>query len=88
MKRNQQFILREIAGKVVLVPFGQKALDMNGIVTLNETAKFLWEKCEEDCVAADLEAALMEEYKIDKETAANAVEIFVTKMKEAGCLDE
>lgn len=88
MKINKNFLLRKVADKNVLVPFGDGAFDFNGIVTLNETAKFLWEKCEDGSTIADLEAALMDEYKIDKETAAKAVEIFVNKMKEAGCLDD
>ena len=44
MKRNDEFILKSIAGMTVLVPFGLKSFDVNGIIKLNETAKFLWDR--------------------------------------------
>ena len=42
MKRNDEFILKSIAGMTVLVPFGLKSFDVNGIIKLNETAKFFF----------------------------------------------
>ena len=61
MKRNNDFILRELAGQYILIPFGKNAIDFNGVVNLNDTAKFLWEACENDIDTAELKSALIAE---------------------------
>ena len=43
MKKSDSFILKEVAGNTVLVPFGEKAVSFDGIITLNDSAKFIWE---------------------------------------------
>ena len=47
MKRTKEFIKRNIAGEIVLVPSGQTAREFNGMVTLTETGEFIWEHIEE-----------------------------------------
>ena len=88
MKINENFVLKEVAGSWILVPFGSGAVDFNGVITLNDTAKFLYEKCNEEIVPDKLIDALIEEYNIDDTTAKNAVKIFINQLKEAGCIDE
>lgn len=87
MKRNDEFILKSIAGMTVLVPFGLKLFDVNGIIKLNETAKFLWDHSTDDFTAETLINDLMKEYKIDRETAAESVDIYIDKMKEVGSIE-
>ena len=48
MKRTKEFIKRNIAGEIVLVPSGQTAREFNGMVTLTETGEFIWEHIEEE----------------------------------------
>ena len=40
--RDEDFILREIAGEAVLVPVGENTELSNSIISLNETSVFLW----------------------------------------------
>ena len=87
MRRNDEFILKSIAGMTVLVPVGLKSFDVNGIIKLNETAKFLWDHSTGDFTAETLINDLMQEYKIDRETAAESVEIYIDKMKEVGSIE-
>lgn len=87
MKKNNDFVLNDVAGNWILVPYGENAIDFNGVITLNETAKFLWENCLEDVDVDLLKNKLIEEYKIDNETAQNAVDMWIEQMKEAGCIE-
>ena len=87
MKRKENFTLREIAGNFIIVPFGDEALDFNGLITLNDSARFLWEKSEGEFTVDGLKTALIEEYGIDDSTASEAVEVFLSQMKEVGCLE-
>lgn len=87
MKRNQNYVVKELMGSFVLVPLGQAAIDFNGVITLNETAKFMWEAAEGDFTAADLEKALIKKYEIDSQTAKKAAESFINTLKEEGCIE-
>ena len=81
MKLKDGFLLREVAGKTVVLPTGGD-LDLNMMITLNETAKFLWVKLQEEISESDLVAALQAEYELDEATATSAVAGFVGKLKE------
>ena len=47
MKLKSGFLLREVAGQVVVLPTGGN-LDLDMMITLNETGKFLWERLESE----------------------------------------
>lgn len=87
MKRRDGFLLREVAGTCVVVPFGERSLDFGGMVTLNETARFLWELLEHDTDERALLLALTNEYEIDEETAGQDIRRFLTTLQEGGCLE-
>ena len=84
--KKKDFVLREMANEYVLIPFGTDALDFNGIIKLNETAKFMWESIDSEIDTAVLKAKLIEKYSIGGAEAQNAVDIFIAQMKEAGCI--
>lgn len=81
LKLKDGFILREVAGETVVIPSGDE-LDLNMMITLNETGKFLWERIAQGTEEADLVAALLAEYEVDEITAAAAVKRFVANLKE------
>ena len=80
MKIKEGFLLRQIAGQSVVLPTGSE-LDLNMMITLNETGAFLWEHLQEETDADALVAALLKEYDVDQTTAAAAVSAFVEKLK-------
>jgi len=80
MKLKDGFILREVAGKCVAVPTGTD-IDFNGMITLNDTAKLLWDCLAKGAETEDLVAALTAEYDVDAQTAATHVTAFVEKLK-------
>lgn len=81
MKIKEGFLLREVAGQTVVLPCGE-AMDLNMMITLNGTGKFLWELLEQGSDEASLVKALLAEYDVDAETAEKSVAAFVTKLKE------
>ena len=80
MKLKDGFILREIAGENVVVPTAD-TLDLNMMITLNDTGCTLWKRLEQEAELADLTAALLAEYDVDEKTAAAAAEQFVAELK-------
>lgn len=89
MKRNTDFMLRDIAGEVILVPTGAATAQFNGMITLNEVAAFIWKNLDEAESKEDLVNKILDEFEIDKETATRDVEGFVAALYEHGLvLDE
>ena len=85
MKLKDGFILREVAGQPVVLPVGDE-LNLNTMITLNETGKFLWERLQSETDEASLVAALLGEYDVDEETAKGSVARFVGELKKHGFL--
>ncbi len=81
MKIKPGFILKTVAGETVALPT-QGTTNLDLMITLNDTGRFLWEKLAEDVQLEDLVAALLQEYEVDEATARAAVEDFVAKLKE------
>ena len=87
MKLKQGFIMREIAGEIVVVPSGDE-LNLNMMITLNGSGKFLWERLETGAEIDELVQAMLGEYDVDGQTARAGVERFVGKLQERGFLEQ
>ena len=86
MKLKDGFFMRQVAGQTVVLPGGD-VLDLNMMITLNETGAFLGERLNEETSVEALVAALLGEYDVDEKTAQQAVEAFVRKLYDYGFLD-
>ena len=85
MKLKDGFLLRQVAGQTVVLPTGGD-LDLNMMITLNDTGAFLWEKLQAEIDEDGLVAALLAEYDVDADTAARCVADFVKKLDDNGFL--
>lgn len=81
MKLKQGFLLREIAGDTVVIPTGE-SVDLNMMITLNDTGKFIWQQLENETDEAAIVQALLAEYDVDEPTAQFHVAAFVEKLRE------
>lgn len=83
MKIKEGFLLREVAGQTVVIPTGT-TMELNAMITLNETGAFLWKAMQEETTEDALVQALLKEYDVDEATAKDAVKAFVAKLNENG----
>lgn len=88
MKIKENFLLRNVADTWVVIPIGQDMLDFNGMINVNETGAFIWEKLRKETDVAALAKALTEEYDVSLEEAMADAEVFCKKLMDAGCLEE
>ena len=86
MKLKEGFVVREVAGQTVVLPSGEN-LNLNMMITLNGTGKFLWERIAVGADVDSLVADLLAEYDVDEATARAAVERFVAKLESNGFLE-
>ena len=85
MKVKNGFILRQVAGQNVVLPVDAD-LNLNMMITLNETGAFLWENLQEETDTETLTAALLREYEVDAATARAAVDGLLAKLNNHGFL--
>lgn len=85
MKIKEGFLLRQVAGKNVVLPGGGD-LDLNIMITLNDTGAFLWKQLQTETDEDGLVVALLGEYDVDEATARSAVTTFVKKLNDNGFL--
>lgn len=87
MKIKEGFILRKIANTDVVIPVGNNIINFNGIISLNETAAFLWSYLKEGVETSKLVEIIMGEFHIDKEKALSDIENFTTQLQEANIVE-
>ena len=87
MKINENFVLREVAGSWVVIPIGEKSVDFNGMMNLNESGVLLWRELENGAEKEDLVSVLTTEYDVSAEEAGEDIDAFVEILKKAGCLE-
>lgn len=88
MKIKEGFILKNIAGSTVAVPAGENLVNLQLMLTLNESGAFLWDCLQKPCEEENLVEALTAEYQVDNETARQDVKEFIAVLKENQILDE
>lgn len=87
MKLKDGFVLREVLGEKVVLPSGAN-LDLNMMITLNETAEIIWNRLTDGAEMDELVQALLAEYDVDEARARASVEKFVGQMREHGFLED
>ncbi|MBQ9583655.1 MAG: PqqD family protein [Bacteroidales bacterium] len=75
MRIKDGFILRSICGEHVVVGEGLKRVNFNKLLSLNDSAAYLWEQVSgRDFTAEDMVALLVDHYDVDRQRAAVDVE--------------
>lgn len=89
MRQKEGFVLREICGDMAVVAEGLQVVDFGKMVTMNDTAVWLWEKCSElgDFTAEQLAEALCQEYQVESSKALADVERILATWKEIGLIE-
>ncbi len=88
MKLKEGFVIRMVASNWVVMPVGEAVINFNGILVLNDTGAFIWQKLKEGCSTKDqLIDLITAEYDIDREQAILDMDCFVAKLTDAGCLE-
>lgn len=88
MKASNQFILRKIAQEQLLIPVGEAAIQVRGLIALSESGGLLFEKLQGGCTREDLIRTLTAEYDVSEETAAEDTDVFLDQMRQLKILEE
>jgi len=81
MRRKNGFALRKVGEVNIIVPLGQNVLDLNGVITLNETGAFIWELLGEERSLDELVEAVCQEFEVEPDQARKDIEDFLENLK-------
>ena len=85
MKIKEGFVLRTICGQNVISGEGTKNVNYSKLVSLNDSAAYLFKAVgNEEFTAERLADLLLEEYDVDRETALKDAETLCAQWKEIG----
>lgn len=88
MKIKDGFLLRKVSEAYVVVAVGSEVADFNGMITLNETGAFLWDKLTSGVESAnELLEKMLSEYDVPEEVAKRDIEAFIKKLMEEKVLE-
>lgn len=89
MKQKEGFVLRTVCGENVIVGEGLGTIDFGKLISLNETAAWLWKKAGEmgEFSVDTLVDALCEEYEVGAEQARGDVQKIVAQWQELGIVE-
>ena len=89
MKQKEGFVLRTVCGEHVIVGEGLGTIDFGKLISLNETAAWLWGKAGEmgDFSIDQLTEALCTEYEVDADRAREDVTKMVAQWQEIGIVE-
>ena len=89
MKTKTGFRLRNVCGENVIVAEGIENIDFSKIISMNESAAYLWQKVEgKPFTIDDLTRLLCEAYEVDEETAKADSHTVFQQWLEAGIAEE
>lgn len=87
MKLKENYILRQLADSWVVIALSSAVVDLNGMLTLNESGALLWHALEKGADRNKLIDIITGEYVVDRTLAAADVDEFLEKLIVVGCLD-
>jgi len=88
MKLKKGFALREIGTDHVVVPEGINVIDFNKLISLNGSAKYLWEALQGcDFTIEDVAKLLTDKYEVAAETAKADATKLICKWQEIGLIE-
>lgn len=81
MKIKDNFEVKEVSGKFIVIPKASKNLDFKGIMTLNKSGKLLFEELQKGSNIKLLIKVLTDHFEVSEEVAENDVLLFLEKLK-------
>ena len=88
MKLHGEYVVRQVADNIVVIPIGQTALQMNGMILLNDVSKVIWEALAQETDIDKLVTAVTDAFEVSKEEAREDILEFVEKLRTLQMLEE
>ena len=86
MRIKNGFVLREVAGQIVVIATGEASKDFHGMIKLNVPGKVIWLALQEGLSEDEIAQRLQEQFDVDSEKALRDTRAFLEQMEGMGFL--
>ncbi len=85
MRIKKGFELRDVCGEHIIVAYGIENIDFNKVISLNESATYLWRNVvDKDFDVETMASLLQQEYEVDAETAKRDAQTLLDEWTKVG----
>ena len=88
MKLRGEFVVRQILDDTVAVPVGQTALELNGMILLNDVSRIIWTQLERGTTPEGILQAVTDAFDVTPEEAQADISEFCEKLRMLQLLEE
>lgn len=88
MKLKFEFVARNVADKTVAIAVGSNENGFDGMLTLNDSGAFIFERLKEETDMETLIREFLNEYDATREQAEATITRFLEKLRAAGLVEE
>ena len=88
MKLHGEFVVRQVMDNIVAIPVGQTALQLNGMILLNDVSKIIWDCLERGTNLEGAVKAVTDAFDVSADEAQADITEFCDKLRELQLLEE
>lgn len=88
MKLRGEFIVRQVMDNIVAIPVGQTALQLNGMILLNDVSKTIWDCLEQGASFESTVKAVTDAFNVSADEAQADISEFCDKLRKLQLLEE
>lgn len=87
MRIKEGFVLREVAGQVIVIATGEASKHFHGMLKLNATGKDIWIGLQKGLTETEIVEDLQKKYQVEREQIEQDVKEFFAQITEMGFLE-
>ena len=88
MKLRGEFVVRQVLDDIVAIPVGESALQLSGIILLNDVSRVIWQCLEQETTPEEIVRAVTDAFEVDHQEAQADILEFLDKLRGAKLLQE
>ena len=88
MKLKGEFVIRQVMDDTIAIPVGQTALQMQGMILLNDVSRVIWQCLEQETDPEAIVTALTEAFEVCELQAREDTLEFLDKLRQAQLLED
>lgn len=86
MRIKKGFVLREVAGQIMVIATGEASKNFHGMIKLNATGKVIWLGLQDGLSEEQIVVRLQEQFDVEADKASQDTRAFMKQMEEMGFL--
>ena len=88
MKLRGEFVVRQVLDDIVAIPVGESALQLSGIILLNDVSRVIWQCLEQETTPEEIVRAVTDAFEVGRREAQADILEFLDKLRGAKLLQE